>query len=863
MSSLGGGRLGAVRVVPSGLEGRKALLYDVYEHDDVIRTGVSHDDFLAFRKKLEETEGFHLATTDVNLMPAEEAALTVLLAPTKREKSGAGSYFTYFFGGENQNPEGAHLYPQQESSRRFERREDEKEAAARRVAALALEKRRAAWEAWLCLAYENVDVVEKSEAFADFARTQTLTIAPPSEDANVARAARHRRLVAEAKIATETKARESLKANLRVREAEVASDIGEKELRAAQLARTVANLRARRHNLRDFVESRISWRESRSERADASAAQRMRLREEAAAASEAAKVSKIRAQESKERRDAEAVCGVALRDVAERVVDEASAKVRAARDAVTAVEERAARGRGRLGQRAAEAEAALHEARKATDARVQLEAVELPRCEAEKDQAFSDRRDAEDRLARHRRDAAARAARLSIELARRHDESDAAKDLVKFLDLKDSSDVDRRLRLDDNNNNRKISLEALGSASSSSDSLGGEKVIPPPTAEKVRESSALDAAAVLVVSSSPPPELARKDNEASNFQQQKRMSSPMKAPGQSHFEAAVMAQSQHYMASSPTKIADHVHSSPFFNGKATNNNGGGSNAGENSEARNRSRLVEAYGLAVRRVEKQLDDARRGDATLTASLEADLERARSAETALARVLAACGDRRDVLRDSARRALRASASAKAAKEEATKDLVEVERIETSARAALVKAEDALSIALEGLKAVSRETSAREKKLRHALDADVHVCQRHQAQATSEADALAVAEGRLLERDAENKLHGEDDKSIYRAISAPDALMTVPFAAPLLPEVLDIAQGELDIVETLIAQAEQDKTHLRQDIADVNAKWETESVATRARLHGAECQLRIFRDDAQAAMRMQRDIKDTVST
>jgi len=795
--------------------------------------------------------------------------------------------------------------------------ESKEASAARRVVANALEKRRAAWELWLSSTYERVDVVEKSDAFADFARTRTLLLAASgsSEDATVARAARQRRLVAEAKIATELKAKEELKSTLRRRESEVASDIGEKELRAAQLSRTVANLRARRQNLRDFVEGRLSWRESRNERAEASVAQRRRLREEAFAATEAAKVAKERSDESKDRRDAEAAAGLAQRDVAERTVDAAAAEVRARRDALTAIEERAARGRGRLGQRAAEAEAALHESIKAIDARTELEAVELPRCEKDRERALQSRRSAEDHLARHKRDSAARAARLGIELARRHDENDAAKELVKFLELKDPADVDARLG-GKQQQQMPHGAEAATRRRESQQSHFGQTslekkivtTIDPPTAQSVRDSNALDAAAVVVVTSHDDDDQDDESAEGKrkkNLQQQRAAieatavspktpppststrriiqrrpqaeMSPTQPNHQHHFEAAVMA--QQYMT---TPTSHGVESSFASSSSSSPAAGGGGDHG----GMPRSRLTDAYALAVRRVERQLEDARKVDFALTSSLEADLDRARSAETALSRVLAACVDRRDVLRESARRASRASASAIAAKVEATNDLRQVSELEAVAQKNVAKAERALSLAVDAAKAVARETSAREKRLRHAHDADLHVATRHQAQATSEADALAVAEGRLLDQDAAAAAaaddadsadssfaeRGEDDgadtttpqgRKPYRAISSPESLMTAPFASPLLPDVLDLAQDELKTVDTLIADTEADKTTVRAAIADVNAKWETESVATRARLHGTECQLRIFKDDAQAALRMQRDIADTVST
>ncbi|KAH8098172.1 hypothetical protein JL720_1100 [Aureococcus anophagefferens] len=58
------------------------------------------------------------------------------------------------------------------------------------------------------------------------------------------------------------------------------------------------------------------------------------------------------------------------------------------------------------------------------------------------------------------------------------------------------------------------------------------------------------------------------------------------------------------------------------------------------------------------------------------------------------------------------------------------------------------------------------------------------------------------------------------------------------------------------------EAKKAALRKDIADVHADWETESVSLRAKLHGAECQLKLLSDDARAAEMVQRDILETGS-
>jgi len=706
----------------------------------------------------------------------------------------------------------------------------EKETTLRRIACGALEKRRSAWETWLRRCYERVEVIETSEAFAAFAHTNELlpSVSGSSEDATVARAARRRRLVAEAKMANEARSREALKATLRRREAEVAKDIGDLELRGAQLSRRVASLRARRQALREVVEGRISWRESRDEKTEASIAQRRRLREEASAAAKAAAASKQRADEARQRRQAETAAALAKREAAECQVDISSAAVRARRDALVTLEERAARARGRLGQRTAEAHAAQHEAARALEARTDLEAVELPRCEAELEAAINNRKEAELTLAKHKRDASARTARLGLELARRHDEHDAIKDLVKLLDLSDDKEVDRRLdpgykqfSNEEHKEDQAVERRPTSSTHQAQQHLPQHEefeevdVVPHEQSPATQEEIAID------------PELIQKSGAKPNIE------------------------------ISPTTLDRAIYSSLSPDTLTSEET-------RQLEDR-RSRLIEAYLVAVRRLEAQLDDTRRVDQAVAQGLERDLEQARSAETALTRVLNACIERRDALRDSSRRAARASASAIVAKQEAANDLERILADENKAKIALEQAENEFSRVSDAAKAIAQHTSAREKSLRHAHDADIHVAARHAAQAASECDALALAEGRVLHlsKGTDVSSASDNDQTLYRAISAPEALNTAPFAPPHLPDVLDIANTELASVENLIEQTDLEKNKVRAHIANINTKWETESVAARAKLHGAECQLRIFKDDALAAQRMQRDITDTVST
>ena len=85
---------------------------------------------------------------------------------------------------------------------------------------------------------------------------------------------------------------------------------------------------------------------------------------------------------------------------------------------------------------------------------------------------------------------------------------------------------------------------------------------------------------------------------------------------------------------------------------------------------------------------------------------------------------------------------------------------------------------------------------------------------------------------------------------------------FGLKCLPHVLDLAKNEIILVDDQIDGHEAKKAALRKDIADVHADWETESVSLRAKLHGAECQLKLLSDDARAAEMVQRDILETGS-
>lgn len=726
--------MGSVRLLL--VESPSELRYDVVEREAKVRRSVADGELLAlsFRVKneadLEFTGPGPLSATEEAVFRASEAAALQL------QKEPKASFFPFMSSFVADQP--------------GKKKDAASNSAARDAGRDVAERRRAAWEQWLVSAYENVAVAERSDSFLEFVAGET-TRAMNGEDATVARAARRRRLVAEAKGAEEHKGREALKAKLRSREGEVASEIGSLEVRAAQLSRNIAGLRARRQALGDFVESRLTWREARAERREASLAQVARLEEELAATLAGAELARDRAALAKDKWDAEAACGAARREAAERTCGAAAATQRAAQEELAAIEERATRSRGRLGQRAAEAEAASQEADRAAEARQRLEQVELPKCESERSAAAARRKDAEDALAAHRREAATRAGRLGLELARRQDERLAVEQLVRHLDIKDDADLAHR--------------------------LGQEEELPPP------------------------PQIEDADKASSDDAETK------KEPSDRGFEQGA------------------VHVFP------------GHPSTDDQTSSRRLRLIDAYASAVAAVERSLDTARRQDSGTTSTLQADLEAARAAELALGRVLTGALERGVALRESSRRADRAAASAQAAKDAARRELEEIARLETIAIANLSNAETALDEASRTVRSAATHTSTAEKNLRHAHDADAHVATRQLSAANTEADALAVARGRLL-----------DD---------------VPVAPKGPPDALDLATHELFAVETLISAHEADKARVRRDIASVNSDWETESVAMRAKLHGAECQLRIFRDDASAALRMQRDLQDTVST
>ena len=89
-----------------------------------------------------------------------------------------------------------------------------------------------------------------------------------------------------------------------------------------------------------------------------------RLREEFRVASRAASEAQKRACDMRDRFLAEHAAGTALTEAAERCVDLATARFRAACERAAVMEERVSRGRSRAQSRAAEKAAAEHEARR-------------------------------------------------------------------------------------------------------------------------------------------------------------------------------------------------------------------------------------------------------------------------------------------------------------------------------------------------------------------------------------------------------------------------------------------------------------------------------------------------------------------
>ncbi|KAK7242596.1 hypothetical protein SO694_00016061 [Aureococcus anophagefferens] len=221
-----------------------------------------------------------------------------------------------------------------------------------RARADAVEARRRAWEAWLVGAYENLAAVQ-SEAFADFFEDGDGAgeglygrgEAQGSGDAAIARAARTRRLVAEANAAAVTKEREALKATLREREAAIAALLGESELESAKESRAVAALRARRSALESFVEEQTLESDRRAEVREAAAAHRERLRDEVRRAGETADRARDDVAAGRDRHAAEKAAFEAKSDLLERAVDAAAASHRAAAERMGAAEERAPRAR--------------------------------------------------------------------------------------------------------------------------------------------------------------------------------------------------------------------------------------------------------------------------------------------------------------------------------------------------------------------------------------------------------------------------------------------------------------------------------------------------------------------------------------
>ncbi|KAH8067652.1 hypothetical protein JL721_7500 [Aureococcus anophagefferens] len=241
------------------------------------------------------------------------------------------------------------------------------------------------------------------------------------------------------------------------------------------------------------------------------------------------------------------------------------------------------------------------------------------------------------------------------------------------------------------------------------------------------------------------------------------------------------------------------------------------------------RLVSTYASAAAAIDDELARSRKEDARLERLLANELENAVSGESALTRVHVGSLKRRDELKAARRPRAATSRRREAAREATAGDLEEASDAQSRARDVLGAAEADLKAAQGALK--DHAASTHGTKLRHALDADEHVLARHESAKFSVADALAAA--------------GDDIKI--------DGLKC-------LPHVLDLAKNEIILVDDQIDGHEAKKAALRKDIADVHADWETESVSLRAKLHGAECQLKLLSDDARAAEMVQRDILET---
>ena len=158
-----------------------------------------------------------------------------------------------------------------------------------------------------------------------------------------------------------------------------------------------------------------------------------------------------------------------------------------------------------------------------------------------------------------------------------------------------------------------------------------------------------------------------------------------------------------------------------------------------------------------------------------------------------------------------------------------------LDATARAQHLAVEQELQAARGSAKHVAADSYSREKQLRHALDADQHVANRLRGCEHAEQDALARAEP-VAPQDAIQEHHSS---------------------------VLELALDQLDAVEVALLDRERLKTEVRNEICESLAEWASESTALRAKIHGAECQLRIFKDDATAAAQIFVDITETAST
>ncbi|KAJ1458354.1 hypothetical protein M885DRAFT_614700 [Pelagophyceae sp. CCMP2097] len=255
--------------------------------------------------------------------------------------------------------------------------------------------------------------------------------------------------------------------------------------------------------------------------------------------------------------------------------------------------------------------------------------------------------------------------------------------------------------------------------------------------------------------------------------------------------------------------------------------------GPGSAARAHAELVHAYVSSAWKAERLLETTRNDDALAEADLVAQLEAARLGEAALQRVLAGSLRRLKDLDDAAMLARRDVACATAAHGAAAEAGDDVLRLDAAARRASADAEAAHDDAQRAKTAAGADTARAEGALRHALDADESVALRNGAALASFRDALAA----------------------FDLSGGADGALRLPAAET---PVVQLGRRQIDLRDAEIVRHESLKAEIRSRIAERCAAWDAESVSLKAQLHGAECQIRIYTDDARAATLMQQDLQ-----